>query len=88
MLVACLIVLNIPVYIFIGWLAFDSKGKAADTFFETIVAVLKRVFVPSYVRVMLGMDTDDSWGIFPIAGFFLACAGIVYGEYCLIEKFF
>lgn len=60
MLIACLIVLNIPVYLFIGWLAFDSKDNAADTFFETIVAILKQVLVPSYVRMMLGMDTSES----------------------------
>jgi hypothetical protein len=87
MLIPCLIVLNIPVYLFIGWLAFDSKSNAADTFFETIVAILKQIFVPRLLRELLGMDTSDSWGIFPIAGFLFACGGIVYGEYYLIEKY-
>jgi hypothetical protein len=87
MLIACLIVLNIPVYLFIGWLAFDSKSNAADTFFETIVAILKQIFIPRILREILGMDTDESWGIFPIAGFLFACGGIVYVEYYLITKY-
>jgi len=88
MLVPALIVLNVPVYLLLGWLAFDNKDAAADTFFETIVAILKLVLVPRVVRALLGMDTSESWGIFPIAGFLLACAGIVYGEYLLIVRFF
>ena len=46
MLIPILIVVNIPVYFFIGWLAFDSKDNAADTFFDTIIAVLKMIFIP------------------------------------------
>jgi hypothetical protein len=38
--------------------------------------------------VLVGMDDEDAWGIVPIAGFFLACAGVVYGEYWLIMKYF
>jgi hypothetical protein len=88
MLVVSLIVLNIPVYLFIGWLAFDSKASAANTFGDTILAILKTIFIPRIVRVLVGMDDEDAWGIVPIAGFFLACAGVVYGEYWLIMKYF
>ena len=87
MLVATLIILNIPVYLFIGWLAFDTGEDAADTFFETIVALLKIILVPRIIRVLLGDDDEGAWGIFPIAGYFLACAGITYGEYYLITKY-
>jgi len=85
MLIAVLIILNIPVFLFIGWLAFDSAGSAADTFFETIIALLKQLFIPWSVRVLLGMDTTDAIGIFPIAGFLIACAFVVYGELRLLE---
>jgi hypothetical protein len=88
MLIASLIVLNIPVYLFIGWLAFDNKSNAADTFFDTIVDILKQVFIPNILRELMGMDTSGSWGIVPIAGFFFACGGIVYGEFYLISKYF
>ncbi len=66
MVIPLLIIANIPVYLFLGWLAFDSKEDAADTFFETIVAVLKTIFVPRIIRELLQMDTSGSWGLFPI----------------------
>ena len=88
MLIAALIVLNIPVYLFIGWLAFDTTEDAAETFFETIVAILKAILIPRIIRVLMGDDEEGAWGIFPIAGFLIACGGIVYGEYYLITKYF
>ena len=42
MLIATLVVLNIPVYIFIGWLAFDTKQGAADTFAEPLLPFSRR----------------------------------------------
>ena len=59
MLLAALIVLNIPVYLFIGWLVFDTRHNAADTFFDTIVAIVKAICVPRIVRVLAGDDEDD-----------------------------
>lgn len=88
MLIAVLVVLNIPVYLFIGWLVFDTSDSAADTFFDTVVAILKAILVPRIVRVLLGEDDDDAWGILPIAAFFAACAGVVYGEYWLLTEYF
>ena len=86
MLIATLIVLNIPVYLFIGWLAFDTGEDAAETFFETIVAILKIIFVPRIIRVLLGDNDEGAWGVLPIAGYLIACAGITYGEYYLITN--
>jgi hypothetical protein len=82
-----LIVLNIPVYLFLGWLAFDNKQGAADTFIETLVALVKMILVPYQVRVLLNMDTEGSWGLLPTAGFLLACGFVVWGEYALIVRF-
>ncbi len=87
MLIATLAVLNIPVYLFIGWLVFDSKEGAAVTFFETIVAILKLIFIPRIVRVLTGDDDEDALGLFPIALFFFACGLIVYGENYLITEY-
>jgi uncharacterized membrane protein len=84
MLLAVLIVLNLPVYLLIGWLVFDTKDRAADTFFDTIIAILKAIFIPRIIRVLMGDDDDGAWGIFPIAGFLIACAFVVYAEYWLI----
>ncbi len=88
MLIAILVVSNIPVYILLGWLAFDNAEDAAETFFETITAVLKTILVPDFVRVLMGMDTSGSWGLFPIVGFLFGCGAVVYGEYVLICNFF
>ena len=84
MLITALIVLNIPVYLFIGWLVFDTKDDAADTFLDTTIAVIKIILVPGIVRVLLGDDDDEAWGLLPLAAFLFACAGVVYGEYYLI----
>lgn len=80
-LIAILAVVNIPVYLFVGWLVFDSKSNATDTFADTIFAIIKIILVPWIIRAPLGMDDDEkAAGIFPILGFLFACAGIVYGE--------
>ena len=87
MLVAILILLNIPVYLAIGWLVFDTKDRAVDTFYETIVAVLKAIFIPRIVRILMEDDDEGSWGLLPIAAFFGACIAITYAEYHLITTY-
>ncbi|MDZ7617751.1 MAG: hypothetical protein U1E05_12150 [Patescibacteria group bacterium] len=84
MLVAILIVVNIPIYLLVAWLVFDTKDRAVDTFYETAVALLQIILLPPIIRFLFGMDDDGAWGLFPVAGFFIACAGIVYGEYWLL----
>ncbi len=87
-LIIVLAIVNIPVYLFVGWLAFDTGSKAGDTFVETLVAVLKIIFIPRIVRVLMGDDDDTAaLGIFPLLGFLAACAGLVYGEYYLIQNY-
>ena len=87
MLIAALVVLNIPIYLFVAWLVFDTKDHAATTFYETAVALLQIILVPPLIRYLFGMDDDGAWGIFPVAGFFATCAGIVFGEYYLLTKY-
>ncbi len=88
MLIATLIILNIPVYLLIGWVLFDTKEGAADTFLETIVFVIKAALLPRFVRVLMGDDdTDGVLGLFPIAIFFGGCIAIVWGEFHLITKY-
>lgn len=86
-LVPALIVLNIPVYFLIGWILFDSKETAAETFFGTLLAILRVAFVPPIIRVMLGWDDTDTMGVFPILGFFIACIAVVAAEVWLLAKF-
>lgn len=54
MLIWILIVLNIPVFLFLGLLAFNTTHGAADTFFGTIVTVLKISFIPWWIRALMG----------------------------------
>ena len=86
MLIPTLIVANIPVYLFLGWVVFDTKESAAETFFETIVAILKRILIPSIFRVFMDDDDDEAWGLLPCLAFLAACGGIVYGEYYWITN--
>jgi len=88
MALAIVIVLNIPIFLFIAWLAFDTNANAASTFSETLIAVVTIIFVPRIIRHVLDLDDTNALGIFPIAGFLLACAGIVYGEAVLLRDWF
>ena len=60
MLWIALAILNIPVYLFLGWLVFDSKEKAADSFGETILMLVQQIFVPRIVRILTGMDEEGA----------------------------
>lgn len=86
-LVITLIILNIPVYLFLAWLVFDTADGAATTFLDTIVALLKIIFIPPLIRAVLDMDESGAVGVFPILAFFIACGAITYGEYWLLEKY-
>jgi hypothetical protein len=86
--VIVLIVLNIPVFLFLAWVAFDSRDQAAQTFGETIVAILQIILVPKIIRVLWGMDDEGALGILPIAGYFIACAALVAAEYWLLTRLF
>jgi hypothetical protein len=88
MLVAILIVLNIPLFLFIAWLVFDSRENAQETLWETLMAILKIIFVPRIVRVLYGMDDSGAFGLLPIAFFFIACGGLVYSELWLLARLF
>lgn len=88
MLITTLIILNIPAYLFLAWVVFDTKEAAADTFFETIVALLRIIFIPRIFRVLLDMDDTEAFGLFPIALFLAACGLLIYGEYLLIKAMF
>jgi uncharacterized membrane-anchored protein YitT (DUF2179 family) len=80
-----LIAVNIPIFLFLAWLVFDTKEAAAQTIWETVVAVLQILLVPRIVRVMFDMDDEGALGLFPIAAFFIACIAAVAGEYALLN---
>lgn len=83
--VIILIFVNVPVFLFLAWIIFDTKEAAADTIWETVVAVLQILFIPRIVRVLFDMDEAGALGLFPIAGFFIFCIAAVVGEYYLLS---
>jgi hypothetical protein len=69
---------------FLDWLVFDDARGAADTFFDTIVAILTAILVPRIVRMLMEDDDGDAdLGLLNIGIFLFACAAVVYGEYYL-----
>ena len=80
-----LIAINIPIFLFLAWIVFDTKEAAAQTIWETVVAVLQILLIPRIVRVMFDMDDEGALGLFPIAAFFIACIAAVVGEYALLN---
>lgn len=80
-----LIVIDIPIFLLLAWLVFDTKEAAAQTIWETVVAVLQILFIPRIVRVMFDMDDEGAIGLLPIAGFFLACIAVFFGELMLLN---
>lgn len=89
MFIAALIALNIPVYLLLGWLIFDTKDNAADSFFDAIVLILKEAFVPPFIRWMIWevQDDHDASNAFQLIGFFGSCIAVTAGEWYLITTY-
>jgi hypothetical protein len=77
-----------PLYFVIAWTFFDSREHARDSFVETIVMLLKAIFIHRIVRVMLGMDEEDSLSILMVAMFIVGCIAITWGIHLGVQKFF
>lgn len=79
--IVLLIVANIPVALFLGWLFFERPDERQSAV-EAILAVGKIILFPPFVRMMMGMDDEDAIGIFPvlcvIGGVIMAVAGECY----------
>lgn len=86
-LILTLIVLNIPVYWLMGWIMFDSTHNAADSFWETTISILKAVFIPRIIRVMMDDEPATDGSIFNTLFFFFGCVAVVAGEYYLLMKY-
>lgn len=86
-LIVWLLVLNIPIYWLLGWIMFDSTHNAADSFWETTIAILKAVFIPPIIRAMIDEESDPGASLFNTFFFILACAAVIGGEYYLLTKY-
>lgn len=85
MLIVLLAFLNAPVYLFLGWLIFDTKEGAKESFTDSFFALLRQMFVPRIVLVARGNDDDGN--LAQTLGFFVACGLVIFGEYYLITNY-
>jgi len=72
--------INIPLYVLFGKLFFDTWYEFWDC--------IKFWFKPDCWSWVDGEYWDDVRAEFKLGMFFVACGGLVYGEYCLILKSF
>lgn len=86
MFIAILIVLNIPVYLFLAWVIFDDVEIAADSLFENLVALLKRILIPSFIAALFEIDSEADGAWHSIA-FLIACVAVTWFEYWLLQEF-
>lgn len=83
-----LILCNIPLYLFLAWLVFDTKSKASTSFVETLLALVVILLVPRGIGAFLGRDESNPYGILDVGFFFAGCGMLIYGEHVLIQKLF
>jgi len=79
-LITVLIVLNIPVYLLIGWVLFSDWGE----FWECVRFWL----TPDVISLFRGEWGEDWWAEMKLGVFSLACAACVYGEFLLSQRLF
>lgn len=77
-----------PLYLLIAWAFFDDRENAKDSFGETIVELLKIIFVPRMVRMALGMDDEHSLSMYVVGLYIAGCIGLTWGIHLGVQKFF
>jgi hypothetical protein len=83
-----LVLCCMPLYLAIAWAFFGDRENAKDSFGETIVTLLKLIFIPGIVRVMMGMDDEDSLSFYVVGLFIAGCIGLTWGIHLGVQKFF
>ncbi|PHR93512.1 MAG: hypothetical protein COA78_32760 [Blastopirellula sp.] len=76
-LITSLIILNIPVYLFIGWVVFDTT----EGMLVTLLTFLRFRWLGK------GSRRKDVPELFMVYSFIAACIATVAGEYYLIDKY-
>ena len=80
MVIAVLIVVNVPIYFLLGKLFFDDW----DGFWDAAKYWIK----PDIISWFDGEWFEDWWAELKLGAFLACCAAIVYGEYWLVSRFF
>lgn len=87
MVLLIVIALNIPLYLLLAWIIFDTPGDAAKSVSDTVVLLLKMIFIPRFMWGLLGMDETDGVSIFALFAFFVASIAMTGGELYLIDRY-
>jgi hypothetical protein len=88
MLIASLVVLNIPMFLLIGWVVFDDHETAAETTIDAVWQAIVRAMLPWWMaNFILGEDADP-FAMLWLAFFVIACIAAVYAEYRFIVWLF
>jgi hypothetical protein len=88
MLLALLLILNLPVFLFVGWIVFDTKDDAAETAKIGIIELLMEMVCLLTSRFRWWGDSEVSGSAYTMLGFFVACTLIVSVEIYFINKFY
>lgn len=75
-----LIAANLPIYILIGWVFFQSW----EGFLESLYYLIK----PDLWSWISGEGVDDLWAELRIFVFVFVCGGVIWGEHRLIQSWF
>jgi hypothetical protein len=84
MLIAVLVILNLPVFLLIGWVVFDDHETAAETTIDAVWQALVRAMVPWWVAGFILGEDSDPFAILWLGFFVVACIAAVYAEYRLV----
>lgn len=75
-----LVVANIPVYVFLGWVLFDDLQGFIDS--------LRFFITPDILSAFRDEYFSDLWAEIKLGVLVSISAGCVYGEYALVQEYF
>jgi hypothetical protein len=77
-----------PIYLFIAWAFFDTVDNARDSFFEAIIPILKKIFIPDIIAAFMGRDDVTSLSIWVVGLYFAGCIALTWAIHLGIQKLF
>ncbi len=80
MIILALVILNIPLYIGLGWVMFHDWSGFREA--------LKYWLTPDIISLFRGKALEDAWQELKLLIFFVVCALCVLGENQLVHRLF
>ena len=76
-----LIVANVPAYLVIGWLIFDTGDAAVDSLVAAVKALVRAALIGWF------RWRDDVWELINYAIFLAVCAAVVTAEHWILVRY-